>query len=71
MRPGSGGPARSVSSRLACIAADHGAKLADVYPPFLGHGTIGDYFYDTIHPNDTGHQVVADTFGDAFSTPAP
>ena len=55
-----------LNDHIACIAADQGAKLADVYPPFIGHGRIGDYFYDTIHPNDTGHQVVADTFQAAF-----
>jgi Tol biopolymer transport system component/lysophospholipase L1-like esterase len=58
-----------LNDRIACIGADHGAVLADAYPPFIGHGPIGDYMADTIHPNDTGHQVIANTFQAAFETP--
>jgi lysophospholipase L1-like esterase len=56
-----------LNDRIACIGADHGALLADVYPPFVGHGAIGDYFSDDVHPNGTGHQVVADTFEAALA----
>jgi lysophospholipase L1-like esterase len=56
-----------LNDRVACIAAENHAKLADTYPPFLGHGD--DWFADFIHPNDTGYQVIADTFVDVFETP--
>lgn len=49
---------------IACVGAQHGADLADVYPPFLGKGQV--YYYDTIHPNDLGHQAIADVFTDAY-----
>jgi lysophospholipase L1-like esterase len=55
-----------LNDRIACKAAEHGLPVANVYPPFVGHGTIGDYFSDDVHPNGTGHQVVADTFEDAL-----
>jgi lysophospholipase L1-like esterase len=55
-----------LNDRIACIGFDHGAKLADMYPPFVGHGPIGDYFADTVHPNGTGHQVMADVLQAAF-----
>jgi lysophospholipase L1-like esterase len=61
------GEALGLNDRIACAAADHGAVLADAYPPFVGHGAIGDYFSDDVHPNGTGHQVVADTFEDALA----
>ena len=53
------GEALGLNDRIACIGADHGATLADAYPPFVGHGAIGDYFFDEVHPNATGHQVIA------------
>jgi phospholipase/lecithinase/hemolysin len=58
-----------LDDRIACVAASHQAGLADAYPPFVGHGD--DYFADTIHPNATGHQLVADLFAQAFEAGAP
>ena len=58
-----------LNDRIACIGAGHDAELADAYPPFIGHGAIGDYMSDNIHPNDAGHQVIADTFQAAFEAP--
>jgi lysophospholipase L1-like esterase len=59
-----------LNDRLACIGADHQGKLADAYPPFIGHGlnngSTGDYMSDNIHPNEAGHQVIAETFETAF-----
>lgn len=55
---------------IACTAEDHGAKAADMLPPFNGHGNIGDYFFDEIHTNDAGHQVMADVLEDVFQTDA-
>jgi lysophospholipase L1-like esterase len=60
-----------LNDRIACIGADHGAKLADLYPPFVGHGAIGDYFADDVHPNGTGHQVIADLLQDVFEATGP
>jgi lysophospholipase L1-like esterase len=58
-----------LNDRIACIAATHQARLANAYPPFIGHGD--DYFYDVIHPNGTGHQLVADLFAQAFEAASP
>jgi lysophospholipase L1-like esterase len=66
---GGTGEQLGLNDRIACIGADHNAKLADAYPPFIGHGAIGNYFYDDIHPNGTGHQVIANTFQAAYETP--
>ena len=55
-----------LNDRIACIGSQHEAMVADVYPPFLGHGTIGDYFDNSLIPNGNGHQVIADTFEEAF-----
>ena len=63
------GTARGFNDVIACVAADHGAKLANLRPPFAGHGNIGDYFADPVHPNDTGHQVIADVLAQVFQAP--
>jgi lysophospholipase L1-like esterase len=60
-----------LNDRIACIGRSHGAKVVDAYPPFVGHGTIGDYFSDDVHPNGTGHQVIANLFQAAFEAPEP
>ncbi|HEY3378609.1 MAG TPA: SGNH/GDSL hydrolase family protein [Armatimonadota bacterium] len=50
------------------IAARYGCQLADI------HRTIdhqrATYYKDTIHPNDAGAQVMADTIVKAFAVPA-
>jgi lysophospholipase L1-like esterase len=58
-----------LNDRIACIGSEHQARLADAYPPFVGHGAIGDYFFDDIHPNGAGHQAIADIFQAAFEAP--
>ena len=63
------GEALGLNDRIACIGAAHGAKLADAYPPFVGHGPIGDYFADEVHPNGAGHQVLADLLQDVYEAP--
>jgi lysophospholipase L1-like esterase len=64
------GTERGFNDVIACVGSQHQAKRADLLPPFTGHGTIGDYFFDDIHPNDTGHQVIANTLANAYE-PAP
>ena len=69
------GTERGFNDVIACTAADHGAKLADLLPPFNGHGTIsttnapGAWFADEVHPNDTGHQEIANVLADVFQAP--
>ena len=63
------GSALGLNDRIACIGAAHGAKVAHAYPPFVGHGPIGDYFSDEVHPNGTGYQVLADLLQDVYEAP--
>ena len=67
-----------LNDRIACVGAQHGAELADVYPPFVGKGTIDPdltmnppgWFADVVHPNDLGHAVIAAVFADVFTRDA-
>ena len=59
-----GNPANAgLTDLIACIGASFGVTVVDVYPLFdnralaLTHIAFGD-----IHPNDAGHQVIADAF---------
>jgi lysophospholipase L1-like esterase len=61
------GDARGLNDMIACVGGQHGALLADAYPPFVGKGDI--WFADTIHPNDLGHQAIADVFSQAHARP--
>jgi acyl-CoA thioesterase I len=43
-----------------CISGAWGAQVADAYPPFKAGGQA--LMADSLHPNDTGHAVLARTF---------
>ncbi len=48
-----------INDIIRAQAATSGARLADVYPEFVGKGP--EYIsQDIIHPNDTGYRVMAD-----------
>jgi lysophospholipase L1-like esterase len=61
--------ARGLNDMIACVGAQHGALLADAYPPFVGKGDT--WFVDQVHPNDLGHQAIADVFSQAYSNLLP
>ena len=63
------GEERGLNDRLACLAETYQGGVADAYPPFVGHAE--DWFFDDIHPNGTGHQVIADLFAQAFEDGLP
>ncbi len=58
-----GDPRAGLNDLIACIGADYGAVVADVYPAFDDHAPqlthIGE---GDIHPNDAGHALIAQTF---------
>ena len=48
---------------IACIGADNGAVIPDVYPAFDDHALQLTHIAEgDIHPNDAGYRVIADTF---------
>jgi lysophospholipase L1-like esterase len=50
------------------LAAEEGAVLVDLEEAFLAYGAPQDsgLLFDHVHPNDTGYQVIADTFFEAI-----
>lgn len=52
------GAALGLNDIVACVGAQRGAALADLYPAFLGKGD--EWFADAVHPNDAGHAAIVD-----------
>ena len=61
------GTDRGLNDLIACTAAEAGARVADAYPPFLDNGDL--WLSDDIHPNELGHEAIADAFEGAFTAP--
>ncbi len=61
----------AMNERLKLIAAQEGAVVVDTHAAFLRAGgtDLGRLFADHVHPNDAGHQVLADTFFRALTQP--
>jgi lysophospholipase L1-like esterase len=51
------------------LAAEEGALLVDLERAFLAQPDLGQLFFDHIHPNDAGYQIMADTFFEALLRP--
>ncbi|HET8626266.1 MAG TPA: GDSL-type esterase/lipase family protein [Thermomicrobiales bacterium] len=47
---------------IADEAAKRGVRVADVYDPFRGHETDYTYMPLDFHPNNRGHEVIAEAF---------
>jgi lysophospholipase L1-like esterase len=54
---------------IRAMARDEGALLVDTYAVFMKQPDLSALFVDHIHPNQTGHQLIADTFFDALTKP--
>jgi lysophospholipase L1-like esterase len=54
---------------VRAMAHDEGALLVDTYAAFMKQPDLSALFVDHVHPNPTGHQLIADTFFDALTKP--
>lgn len=54
----------AMNERLKMIAAEKGATVVDLYGAFMraSGDDLGLLFADHVHPNDRGHQVIADEY---------
>ncbi len=53
-----------LSKRIRQLAADEGIACADIEPAL---GWNRSYYADSLHPNNAGHQIIADTFYKALT----
>ncbi len=62
---------QAMNERLKTIASQEGAVVVDTYAAFLrAAGTdLGQLFADHVHPNDRGHQVIANEFLRVLTSP--
>jgi lysophospholipase L1-like esterase len=54
---------------IRAMARDEGALLVDTYAVFMKQPDLSALFVDHVHPNQTGHQLIADTFFAALTKP--
>jgi lysophospholipase L1-like esterase len=54
---------------IRALAAQEGALLADLEKAFLRAPDLGEIFFDHIHPNDDGYEIMAETFFQALTRP--
>ena len=53
-----------LSKRIRQLAADEGIACADIETAL---GWNRSYYADSLHPNNAGHQIIADTFYKALT----
>jgi alpha-L-fucosidase 2 len=53
-----------VIPRIKQVANDFGLPIVDVYTPLVDHP---EYFYDGVHPNNAGVQIIANTIYKAIN----
>jgi lysophospholipase L1-like esterase len=58
-----------VNTALRSLAREEGAALADPEKAFLAAGDMSRLFYDHIHPNDSGYDLIAQAFFQAVTGP--
>jgi lysophospholipase L1-like esterase len=58
---------RSMNELVRQLAADEGAALADVEAAFLRQPDLAALFFDHVHPNDQGYEVMAAAFFQAIA----
>jgi lysophospholipase L1-like esterase len=51
------------------LAYEEGALLVDVAAAFPPEGALRGLFVDHVHPNDTGHEIIAETYFRALTEP--
>lgn len=57
--------------RIREMARAEGAVLADLEAAFLRAPSLPALFSDHVHPNDGGYEIMAETFFEAITRPAP
>ena len=61
-------PQPGLNDRIACVAADRGAELVDLYAAFLGREEeLTRFARGDVHPNGDGYEVIAARILDALS----
>jgi lysophospholipase L1-like esterase len=56
----------AVNAQIRTMASEEGAVLVDLEKAFRDQGDLTKLFNDHVHPNATGHQIIANTFVQAI-----
>jgi len=59
----------ATNEQIKVMARQEGAALADSYGAFIKAGNLPSLFFDHVHPNDAGYQLIAGAFFIAIARP--
>jgi acyl-CoA thioesterase I len=59
----------AMNELVKTMARQEGAALADSHAAFLKAGNLPSLFFDHVHPNDAGYQLIAGAFFSAIARP--
>ena len=59
----------SMNELIKTMARQEGAALADSHAAFMKSGNLSSLFFDYVHPNDAGYQLIAGAFFSAIARP--
>ncbi|HET7291094.1 MAG TPA: SGNH/GDSL hydrolase family protein [Vicinamibacteria bacterium] len=58
-----------VNELVRAMVEEEGAVLAELFEPFMAVPDFHTLFYDHVHPNDEGYDIIASAFFEAITTP--
>jgi lysophospholipase L1-like esterase len=61
---------RQVDELIKAMVAEEEGVVADLYPAFMEVPDFHTLFYDHVHPNDAGYEIMARVFFEAITTPS-
>jgi lysophospholipase L1-like esterase len=50
------------------MARQEGVPIAEIHGDFLAQPSLRDLFFDHVHPNDSGYQIMARSWFDAITS---
>ena len=62
---------KSMNELIVPMAAEEGAVVADNYTAFMAVPDFHTLFFDHVHPNDDGYDIMVSQFFDAITQPRP
>jgi acyl-CoA thioesterase I len=60
---------KSMNDSVRAMAKQQGAPIADVHAAFLKQSSLPPFFYNYLHPNDAGYQLISQAFFGAITRP--
>lgn len=57
----------TLNEGIKAMAREEGALVIDAHAAFIARGNLASLFADDVHPNDAGHELLAETYAQALT----